>query len=92
MWQHPHACGLFNNGTGRARTFNEGVLAVYAALGHPPCLRYIDMPVALRRQYQHFTQADMSKLQAAGYAQPPTSFETGIQQLLAFYRARLPHA
>jgi ADP-L-glycero-D-manno-heptose 6-epimerase len=62
LWQHPHVCGLFNSGTGMAQTFNELVLAVYAALGCPPHIRYIEMPVALRHQYQNFTQADMSKL------------------------------
>jgi len=91
LWQHPHVCGLFNSGTGMARTFNDLGLAVYAALGYPPRIRYIEMPAALRRQYQNFTQADMSKLCSAGFPQPPTSLEAGVQQSLVAYGARLLH-
>jgi hypothetical protein len=50
------------------------------------------MPAALRCQYQNFTQADMSKLYRAGFSQPPTSLEAGVQQFLAAYGVRLPHA
>jgi ADP-L-glycero-D-manno-heptose 6-epimerase len=91
LWQHPYVCGLFNSGTGHARTFNEMVLAVCTALGRPPRIRYIDMPTALRCRYQHFTQAGMSKLYRAGFSQPPTDLETGVQQFLAATHARLPH-
>jgi ADP-L-glycero-D-manno-heptose 6-epimerase len=91
VWQHPHAGGLFNSGTGSARTCNEVVLAVCTALGRPPRIRYIDMPAALRMQYQHFTQADMRTLRRAGCDQPPTSLEAGVQQCLDVYRAPLPH-
>jgi ADP-L-glycero-D-manno-heptose 6-epimerase len=91
LWQHPHVCGLFNSGTGIARTFNDLVLAVCAALECPPRIRYIEMPLALRRQYQNFTQADMSKLRGAGFPQLPTSLEAGVQQSLIAYGARLPH-
>jgi ADP-L-glycero-D-manno-heptose 6-epimerase len=91
LWQHPYVCGLFNSGTGTARTFNDVVLAVCTALGRPLRIRYIDMPAALRRQYQNFTRADMSKLYRAGFSQPPTDLEAGVQQFLAATNARLPH-
>lgn len=91
LWQHPQVCGLFNSGTGIVRTFNDVVLAVCNALGRPLRIRYIDMPAALRCQYQNFTQADMSKLYGAGFTQPPTSLEAGVQQFLAPYGVRLPH-
>ena len=81
----------FNSGTGIVRTFNDVVLAVCTALGRPLRIRYIDMPAALRCQYQNFTQADMSKLYRAGFTQPPTSLEAGVQQFLAPYGVRLPH-
>jgi ADP-L-glycero-D-manno-heptose 6-epimerase len=90
LWQHPHVCGLFNSGTGMARTFNDLILAVCDALECPPRIRYIEMPVVLRHQYQNFTQADMSKLRSAGFPQPPTSLEAGVQQSLVAYGARLP--
>jgi ADP-L-glycero-D-manno-heptose 6-epimerase len=89
LWQHPHVCGLFNSGTGSVRTFNDVVLAVCSALGRPLRIRYIDMPAALRCQYQNFTQADMSKLSRAGFTQPFTSLEAGVQQFLDAYSVRL---
>jgi ADP-L-glycero-D-manno-heptose 6-epimerase len=91
LWQHPYVCGLFNSGTGNARTFNDAVLAVCTALRRPPRIRYIDMPAVLRWQYQNFTQADMRKLYRAGFSQPPTDLEVGIQRFLAATNARLPH-
>jgi ADP-L-glycero-D-manno-heptose 6-epimerase len=68
------------------------VLAVYAALGRPPRICYIDMPIELRAQYQNCTQADMSKLRSTGFTQPPTSLEAGVQQLPASCHARLPRS
>ncbi len=76
----PSQSGLFNCGTGQARTWNDLVRAVFAALGREPNIEYIDMPEALAPKYQNFTQADMSKLAATGYAKPFTSLEDGIAQ------------
>ncbi len=64
--RHPEANGIFNLGTGRARTWNDLVSAVFAALGREPQIDYIDMPEPLRGQYQYFTQAPMDKLRIAG--------------------------
>jgi ADP-L-glycero-D-manno-heptose 6-epimerase len=77
---HPRVCGSFNSGTGAARTFAELARAVFAAMGRTPCIRYIDMPASLSPQYQNYTQADMSKLRAAGFAQPPTALEDGVRR------------
>ncbi|SEM09730.1 ADP-glyceromanno-heptose 6-epimerase precursor [Syntrophus gentianae] len=69
LWQfvrNPGINGIFNLGTGRARTWNDLVNAVFAAMNLPPCIDYIDMPESLRGQYQYFTEARMEKLQAAG--------------------------
>jgi ADP-L-glycero-D-manno-heptose 6-epimerase len=85
LWQYPEARGLFNSGTGIARTFEELVKAVFAALGRPPRIQYIDMPTTLAGQYQNFTQADMSKLRGAGYSRPPTSLEEGVRRCVAAY-------
>lgn len=83
LWQHPEIRGLFNSGTGTARTFNNLTRAVFAALGREPVIRYIEMPAELERQYQNFTRADMSKLRSAGYAQPPTPLEEGVLRCLS---------
>ncbi|MGE3541655.1 MAG: ADP-glyceromanno-heptose 6-epimerase [Candidatus Tectimicrobiota bacterium] len=89
LWHHPQVCGLFNSGTGEARTFHEMVLAVCVALGRPPRIRYIDMPAEIRGQYPPCMQANMTSLRRAGYNQPATSLERGVSQLLAAEQARL---
>jgi len=63
---HPEVNGLFNVGTGRARSWNAMAGAVFRALERPVNIAYIDMPPALRDRYQYFTQADMGRLKAAG--------------------------
>lgn len=73
------ASGLFNCGTGQARSWNDLAKAVFTAMGREPQIEYIDMPEALRGKYQYFTQADMSKLRAAGYDRPFTTLEDGIR-------------
>lgn len=85
LWQHPRVSGLFNSGTGTARTFNDLVSAVFAAMGREPRVHYVDMPRDIEPHYQKFTQADMSTLRGAGYDQAPTSLEEGISQTLAAY-------
>lgn len=89
LWllDHPKVNGLFNMGTGRARSFADMAGAVYAALGKQPMLTFRDMPETLRPKYQYFTQADMSKLRAAGYTAPFTSVEDGMRQYVQEYLA-----
>ena len=83
LWEHGGTCGIFNSATGTARTFEELALAVFAALGREPRVRYIDMPPELRAQYQNFTQADMSKLRDAGFSKPATSLEEGVSRAIS---------
>ncbi len=70
--------GLFNCGTGEARSWNDLAAAVFRALGRDPDIRYIEMPEALRGKYQYHTQADPRKLRAAGYDRAFTSLEDGV--------------
>lgn len=81
LWllDHPNVNGLYNVGTGAARSFADLATAVYVATGKTPQLRYRDMPEELRPRYQYFTQADMNKLRAAGYTAPFTSLEEGVR-------------
>lgn len=74
----PLARGIYNLGTGQARTFLDLVHATFAALGKPPQVEFFDTPIELRERYQYFTQADMTKLRRAGFAQPFTSLEAGV--------------
>ena len=80
--------GLFNCGTGIARTWQDLVTAVYAAMGHNPQIEYIDMPEHLRGKYQYFTEARVDKLRAAGYTRPFTTLEDGIRDYVQNYLQR----
>jgi ADP-L-glycero-D-manno-heptose 6-epimerase len=79
---HPEVRGIFNSGTGTARTFADLVRAVFAAMAREPRIRYIDMPAELSAQYQNYTQAEMHKLRAAGFAQPPSTLEDGVRRTI----------
>ncbi|NOT32662.1 MAG: ADP-glyceromanno-heptose 6-epimerase [Candidatus Eisenbacteria bacterium] len=80
LWfrDHPHANGVFNVGTGQAADWNRLLTAVFTALGREPRIEYIDMPAELIGSYQYFTQAEMTKLHAAGYRQPLTPLEDAV--------------
>jgi ADP-L-glycero-D-manno-heptose 6-epimerase len=66
LLNHGEVNGIFNLGTGRARTWNDLIGALFAALGKEPAIDYIEMPMAIRGQYQYFTEANMAKLQNSG--------------------------
>lgn len=87
MWllDNPQVSGLFNLGTGQARTFLDLASAVYRALGKEPNIKYIDTPVNIRDKYQYFTQANMDRLRAAGYSKPFTSLEEGVTEYVTRY-------
>jgi ADP-L-glycero-D-manno-heptose 6-epimerase len=86
LLQNPKVTGLFNVGTGVARSFVDLVDAVGAAVGCSPKIRFIDTPIALRGKYQYFTQAEMTKLRAAGFDQPFHSLEDGIRDFVDWLR------
>jgi len=76
--------GLYNVGTGQARSFEELARAVFAALGLPPRITYIPMPKHLRERYQYFTQAATAKLRRAGFARAFCSLEDGVRKYARF--------
>lgn len=82
LWllDNPQVSGLFNLGTGKARTFRDLASAVYTALGKAPNIRYVDTPVEIRDKYQYFTEARMDRLREAGYDKPFTSLEEGVRR------------
>ena len=75
---NPQVSGIFNLGTGRARSFAELARALYAAVDKPPRLTYVDTPLEIRPNYQYFTEARMERLRALGYTRPFTSLEEGV--------------
>jgi ADP-L-glycero-D-manno-heptose 6-epimerase len=77
--------GIFNLGTGRARTWNDLVRAVFSALGRKPEIEYIDMPPAVRDQYQYFTEAKMEKLKNAGCPVQFSTLEDAVSDYVAGY-------
>ena len=81
----PNVSGLFNLGTGKARTFNDMAKSIFAALGHDAKIQYISMPESLAKNYQYFTEAKMDKLRAAGYDAPFTSLEDGVKDFVQNY-------
>ena len=86
LLQNPTVNGLFNVGSGAARSFLDLVQAVGAALGREPDIRFIDTPAELRDKYQYFTCADMTKLQDAGLDQPFHSLEEGVRDYVQSLR------
>jgi ADP-L-glycero-D-manno-heptose 6-epimerase len=80
LWllDHPGVNGVYNLGTGRARSFADLARAAFAAAGREPSIEYVDTPEVLRAQYQYFTQARMDRLRAAGYDKPFIALEDGV--------------
>jgi ADP-L-glycero-D-manno-heptose 6-epimerase len=85
LMDHPEVSGLFNCGTGQARSWNALARAVFAAMNREPSIEYVEMPENLRGKYQYHTEADMTKLRESGYAAPFTSLEDGIRDYVTEY-------
>lgn len=78
LMHHRKNSGLYNLGTGEARTFNDLTRATFSAMGLEPSISYIDTPEDIRDKYQYFTEADMTKLRLIGYNREFTSLEDGV--------------
>ena len=85
LLKHIEVNGIFNLGTGKARSWNDLVQAVFAAMGMQPGVEYIDMPPGLPEQYQYFTEAKMDKLRATGCPLAFRSLEDAVQDYVANY-------
>ena len=77
--------GLYNLGSGKARTFNDLVTVTFQAMDLKSNISYIDTPIDIRDKYQYFTQANMSKLQNAGYKKSFTNLESGVKDYVQNY-------
>jgi ADP-L-glycero-D-manno-heptose 6-epimerase len=77
--------GLYNVGSGKARTWNDLVTALFNALDKPININYIDMPKHLEHKYQYFTEAKMGKIRKAGYTKTLQSLEEGVTDYVKNY-------
>ncbi len=88
LMEHRPASGLYNLGTGKARSFADLVKATFTGLDLPARIEYIDMPEDIRDKYQYFTEAKMEKLRAAGYKNAFYSLEEGVVDYVRNYLAK----
>ena len=84
----PTVSGIFNVGTGEARSFRDLITAMFAALGREPAIEYIDMPLSIRDSYQYFTQAETENLRRAGYNAHFTTLEEAVRRYVTSYLDR----
>jgi len=85
MMQTRKGCGLYNVGTGKARTFLDLVKATFKAMGKPENISFIDTPLKIRDKYQYFTEANIGKLRSIGYNAPMTELEDGVTDYVTNY-------
>lgn len=90
LWllDHPEVSGLFNVGTGTARTFADFIAAGFAAIGKAPAIEYVDMPEAIRDKYQYFTQASLGGLERAGYPHAAMPLEEAVADYVSRHLTR----
>ncbi len=88
LLENPQVNGLYNLGTGEARSFEDLAKAAFTAVGKSPAITYIDMPDMVRRNYQYVTEADVTRLRAAGYAESFTSLEAGVKEYIEQYLSK----
>lgn len=85
LMEHRKNSGIYNLGTGKARSFNDLANAVFSAIHLSPNIEYIDTPLDIRDKYQYFTQAEMTKLRSIGYEKSFTSLEEGVLDYVSNY-------
>jgi ADP-L-glycero-D-manno-heptose 6-epimerase len=78
LYDSPRVSGLFNMGSGKARSFLDLAHAVFGAMGREPLIEWVDTPEAIRAKYQYFTEARLDRLREAGYDRPMTPLEEGV--------------
>lgn len=88
LLEHPNVRGLYNLGTGKARTFLDLAKSVFSALNRRPQVRFVETPENIRDKYQYYTQAKMERLRLAGYTAPFTTLEDGVADYVLQYLVR----
>jgi ADP-L-glycero-D-manno-heptose 6-epimerase len=85
--EHRKDSGLYNLGSGKARTFLDLARATCKAMGQKERIDFVDTPADIRDKYQYFTEADMGKLKGIGYSRPFTGLEDGVADYVTNYLA-----
>jgi len=85
LMNHRKNSGIYNLGTGKARTFLDLTRNTFKAMNVPENIEYIDTPIDIRDKYQYFTEANMAKLRSIGYSKPFTSLEEGVEDYVKNY-------
>ncbi len=88
LLETPAVSGIFNVGTGKARSFRDLMTAMFTALGKEPKIDYVDMPDSIRDTYQYFTQAETGNLRRAGFTADFLSLEEGVKRYVSQYLDR----
>jgi ADP-L-glycero-D-manno-heptose 6-epimerase len=88
LMETPAVSGIFNVGTGQARSFRDLMAAMFSALGRKPAIDYVDMPASIRDSYQYFTQAETANLRRAGYNADFTPLEAGVKRYVQCFLDR----
>jgi len=85
LLHHRKDSGIYNLGSGTARTFLDLVKNTFAALGKPPQIEFVDTPIDIRDKYQYFTEANMNKLKSIGYSKSFYTLEEGVKDYVQNY-------
>jgi ADP-L-glycero-D-manno-heptose 6-epimerase len=85
LMYHRRNAGIYNLGSGKARTFLDLVKQTFWAMGKPKHVEFVDTPADIRDKYQYFTQANMNKLRSIGYQKQFHSLEEGIEDYVKGY-------
>lgn len=85
LMHHRKDSGIYNLGSGQARTFKDLVTNTFLAMGKTPDISYIDTPADIRDKYQYFTEANMAKLRSIGYTKPFHTLEEGVEDYVKNY-------
>ena len=88
MLETPSVSGIFNVGTGKARSFKDLITAMFTAMGRKPDIAYVDMPASIRDSYQYFTEAEVANLQRAGYNAGFASLEDSVRRYVTEFLDR----
>lgn len=85
LLKHRRDSGIYNLGSGKARTFLDLVNNIFYALDKEPRIKFVDTPIDIRDKYQYFTEANMNKIRSIGFDQPFHTLEQGVHDYVKNY-------
>jgi ADP-L-glycero-D-manno-heptose 6-epimerase len=85
LMHHRKNSGIYNIGTGEARSFNSLATVIFKSLGLESKVEYVDTPEDIREKYQYFTEADIKKIKSIGYPMDFTTLEAGVDDYIKNY-------